>query len=40
MTYLLDFGDVSYRTLAGGYDQLNYAIANILLDEEYGFTDL
>lgn len=35
MTYLLDFGNVSYRTLAGGFDQLNYSIANILLDNEH-----
>ena len=32
MTYVLDFGDVIYRTLAGGFDQLNYSIANEMLD--------
>jgi hypothetical protein len=36
MTYLLDFGNVSYRTLASGFDQINYAIANILLDSRLG----
>ena len=36
MTYLLDFGNVSYRTLASGFDQINYAIANALLDSHSG----
>ena len=34
MRYLLDFGNVTYRTLAGGYDQINYSMANTLLDEK------
>lgn len=33
MIYLLDYGDVSYRTLAGGFDNINYAMANELVDE-------
>jgi hypothetical protein len=33
MTYLLDFGNVSYRTLATGFDQINYAMANELLSK-------
>lgn len=32
MTYMLDFGNVSYRTLASGFDQINYAMVNVLLD--------
>lgn len=36
MTYMLDFGNVSYRTLASGFDQINYAMTNYLLDSEHG----
>lgn len=36
MTYLLDFGKVSYRSLLGGFDNINYAIANDLLDYQSG----
>lgn len=36
MTYLIDFGDVKYRTLVGGYDNINYAMANKLVDEQNG----
>lgn len=36
MLYLLDYGDVNYRTLAGGFDNINYAMANELVDEERG----
>jgi hypothetical protein len=36
MVYFLDFVNVSYRTLAGGFDNINYAMANELLDEEKG----
>jgi hypothetical protein len=36
MVYLLDFGKVSYRTLASGFDQINYALANILVDDKEG----
>jgi hypothetical protein len=36
MSYMLDFGNVSYRTLASGFDQINYAMANVLLDSEHG----
>ncbi len=39
MTYLLDFGNVSYRTLASGFDQINYAIANVLLDSRQGLNE-
>ena len=38
MVYFLDFGDVTYRTLAGGFDNINYAMANELLDEQRGLT--
>ena len=34
--YLIDFGNVQYKTLAGGYDMMNYNIANVLLDERIG----
>jgi hypothetical protein len=33
MVYFLDYGDVTYRTLSGGFDNINYAMANELLDE-------
>ena len=33
MTYLLDFGDVAYHTLAGGYDNINYGMANELVSK-------
>lgn len=36
MTYLLDFGDVDYNTLIGGFDNINYAMANSLLDKDTG----
>jgi hypothetical protein len=36
MAYLLDFGNVSYRTLATGYDQLCFAMANMLFDSHKG----
>jgi hypothetical protein len=36
MTYVLDFGNVSYRTLASGFDQINFAMANILVDKSLG----
>jgi hypothetical protein len=32
MTYLLDFSNVKYRTLVGGFDSINYAMALELLD--------
>jgi hypothetical protein len=36
MTYVLDFGNVSYRTLASGFDQINFAMANVLVDKSLG----
>jgi len=36
MLYFLDYGDVTYRTLSGGFDNINYVMANELLDEESG----
>jgi len=36
MTYVLDFGNVQYRTLASGFDQINYGMANILVDKKLG----
>jgi hypothetical protein len=36
MTYLLDFGDVTYKTLAGGFDNINYGMANELLSKDTG----
>jgi len=36
MIYLLDYGDLTYRTLVGGFDNLNYAMANELIDEDIG----
>lgn len=36
MTYLLDFGNVTYRTLIGGFDNINYSMANALLDPYTG----
>jgi hypothetical protein len=36
MTYLLDFGDVDYRTLIGGFDNINYGMCNALLDKNTG----
>jgi len=32
MVYFLDFGDLTYRTLCGGFDNINYAMANELMD--------
>lgn len=31
-SFLIDFVDVEYKTLQGGYDMMNYNIANYLLD--------
>lgn len=33
---MLDFGDVKYRTLASGFDQINYAMTNVLMDKHRG----
>lgn len=37
MAYLLDFGDVQYYTLIDGFDQINYNMANDLLNTYTGF---
>lgn len=31
MGYLIDFGDVHYKTLSGGYDMICYNLANHIL---------
>lgn len=34
--FLIDFVEVEYRTLQGGYDMMNYNIANYLLNPNVG----
>jgi len=34
MAYLLDFGDVTYNTLAGGFDNINYGMVNEILKKD------
>lgn len=36
--YLVDFTDVEYKTLQGGYDMMNFNIANYLLDPDLGLS--
>ena len=36
MVYVLDFGDVNYKTLEGGFDMFNYTLANEILDPNHG----
>ncbi len=39
VTYVLDFGNVNYKTLAGGFDMFNFNIANNLLDPQLGLAN-
>ena len=34
--YLVDFTDVDYKTLQGGFDMMNYNITNYLLNPDVG----
>ena len=36
VTYLIDFGDITYKTLAGGFDMFCYSLALELLNKETG----
>ena len=36
MVYVLDFGNVNYKTLEGGFDMFNYSLANHILDPNNG----
>lgn len=38
--YLIDFFDVEYKTLQGGFDMMNYNIANFLLNPDIGLPTL
>lgn len=35
-SYRLDFGKATYRTLISGYDQINFAMANVLISKDKG----
>ena len=39
VTYLLDFGTVTYKTLAGGFDMFCYTLALELLNKETGIAN-
>ena len=36
MVYVLDFGNVDYKTLEGGFDMFNYTLTNEVLDPNNG----
>ncbi len=39
-TFLIDFVKVVYRTLQGGYDMMNYNLANYLLNPKVGLASV